>query len=281
MELLEGQTLKQRIASGRIPNDELILISLQVSNALEAAHSRGLVHRDIKPANIFLTSSGVTKILDFGLAKTVPLGRSKPTAPAPAVDDAITTQNTLTKSGVTLGTVSYLSPEQARGDDVDASYDLFAFGVVLYEMATRVLPFTGDTWAVVLNAILDRNPRPPRDLNSELMPELETVIEKALEKDKRTRYQTASDLQSDLLRAQRTLESSRVSAAEMQPRTRGRTWALGLTALIVLVVLGAAVAAKIFYPTNSAPTSPSEYLQITNFTNSAIWPSLSPRMGAW
>jgi len=187
----------------------------------------------------------------------------------------------LTKSGVTLGTVSYLSPEQARGDDVDARCDLFAFGVVLYEMATRVLPFTGDTWAVVLNAILDRNPRPPRDLNSELMPELETVIEKALEKDKRTRYQTASDLQSDLLRAQRTLESSRVSAAEMRPRTRGRTWALGLTALIVLVVLGAAVAAKIFYPTNSAPTSPSEYLQITNFTNSAIWPSLSPRMGAW
>jgi eukaryotic-like serine/threonine-protein kinase len=149
------------------------------------------------------------KHLDFGLAKTVPLGRSKPTAPATAVDDAITTQNTLTKSGVTLGTVSYLSPEQARGDDVDARCDLFAFGVVLYEMATRVLPFTGDTWSVVLNAILDRNPRPPRDLNSELMPELETVIEKALEKDKRTRYQTASDLQSDLLRAQRTLESSR------------------------------------------------------------------------
>src|SRR5262245_6228986 len=175
MELLEGQTLKQRIASGRIPNEDLIRITLQISNALEAAHSRGLVHRDIKPANIFLTASGATKILDFGLAKSVPLGRSNSATLPTDVDAAITSQETLTKAGVTLGTVSYLSPEQARGEDVDARSDLFAFGVVLYEMATRVLPFTGDTWTVVLNAILDRNPRPPRELNSDLMPELETV----------------------------------------------------------------------------------------------------------
>src|SRR5262249_32611884 len=161
---------------------------------------------------------------------------------------------------------SYLSPEQARGEDVDARCDLFAFGVVLYEMATRVLPFTGDTWAVVLNAILDRNPRPPRELNSELMPELETVIGKALEKDKRTRYQSVSDLRAHLLCAHRKVDSSRIFVSEVQTSARHWTWTLGLTALIVLVVLGAAVAAKIFYPANSTPTSPSEYVQITNFT---------------
>ncbi len=203
MELLEGQTLKDRIVSGRFSNQDLCSIAIQVSEALDAAHSRGVVHRDIKPGNIFVTSPGMVKILDFGLAKTVGLPDSDP------LD-----KDALTKPGSTVGTVSYMSPEQARGKEVDARTDLFSFGVVLYQMATGSLPFTGDSWTDICDALLNKAPQPANQLNPELAPELGRIIDRALEKDRSLRYQTAADLHADLLRAQRQSESGAAPAPE-------------------------------------------------------------------
>jgi serine/threonine protein kinase len=276
MELLEGRTLRQRIAAGRISNDELISIALQISEALEAAHSRGIVHRDIKPANIFITSSEVVKILDFGLAKAIPAPGQLRATPDPLVDDAPTLQDTLTKSSITLGTVSYTSPEQVRGQEVDARSDLFSFGVVLYEMAAGTLPFTGETWPAILNAILTSKPRPVGEVNPAAMPDIDRIVEKALEKQPGTRYQTVSDMKADLLRAKRSLERDVPSAVQVRRHRRSgpRTWAI--VAVVTLVaILGGAAVLRLFNQT-AAPTSPSEYIQITDFTDSAIWPSLSP-----
>src|SRR5215831_4136061 len=278
MELLEGQTLRQRIATGRIPNDELISIALQICEGLEAAHSRGIVHRDIKPANIFITSPGVVKILDFGLAKAISApGHLRATPSDSSADNAPTLQDTLTKSSVTLGTVSYTSPEQVQGEEVDGRSDLFSFGVVLYEMAAGTLPFTGETWPAILNAILASEPRALREVNPAAMPEMEKIVEKALEKQPGTRYQTVSDMKADLLRARRSLDRIGVAArVEVKPDRRSRrgTWAIA-GVLVLVAVLGAAAALRFFNQT-AVPTSPSEYIQITNFTDSAIWPSLSP-----
>src|SRR5215468_9077459 len=278
MELLEGQTLRQRIATGRIPNDQLISIALQICEALEAAHSRGIVHRDIKPANIFITSPGVVKILDFGLAKAISApGHLRVTPSDSSADNAPTLQDTLTKSSVTLGTVSYTSPEQVRGQEVDGRSDLFSFGVVLYEMAAGTLPFTGEAWPAILNAILTSEPRALREVNPAAMPEIEKIVEKALEKQPGTRYQTVSDMKADLLRAKRSLDRIGVSAGvEVKPHRRSRrgTWAIvGVLALVA--GLGGAAALRLFNQT-AVPASPSEYIQITNFTDSTIWPSLSP-----
>jgi eukaryotic-like serine/threonine-protein kinase len=278
MEVLEGRTLRQRIAAGGISNDELISIALQISEALEAAHSRGIVHRDIKPGNIFITSSGVIKILDFGLAKVIPApGQLRATPQDPLVDDAPTLQDTLTKSSITLGTVSYTSPEQVRGQEIDARSDLFSFGVVLYEMAAGTLPFTGETWPATLNAILTSEPRALREVNPAAMPDLEKIVEKALEKQPGTRYQTVSDMKADLLRAKRSLDRTDVPAAvEVRPHRRSWRGSWAIVAVLALVaVLGGAAVLRLFNQT-AVPTSPSEYIQITNFTDSAIWPSLSP-----
>src|SRR5215471_9123631 len=278
MELLEGQTLRQRIATGRIPNDDLISIALQICEALEAAHSRGIVHRDIKPANIFITSPGVVKILDFGLAKAISApGHLRATPSGSFADDAPTLQETLTKSSITLGTVSYTSPEQVRGQEVDGRSDLFSFGVVLYEMAAGKLPFTGEAWPAILNAILTSEPRALREVNPAAMPEIEKIVEKALEKQPGTRYQTVSDMKADLLRARRSLDRTGVSAGvKVKPHRRSRRRTSAIIGVLAFVgVLGAAAALRRFNQT-AVPTSPSEYIQITNFTDSAIWPSLSP-----
>jgi Tol biopolymer transport system component/predicted Ser/Thr protein kinase len=209
MELLEGQTLKERIASGRFSNQELYSVAIPVTEALNAAHSRGIVHRDIKPGNIFVTSQGIVKILDFGLAKTVGSADSDPSD-----------KQALTKSGLTLGTVSYMSPEQTRGKAVDARTDLFSFGVVLYEMASGSLPFTGNSWTDISDALLNKDPQPASELNPELTPELGRIIERALEKDRVLRYQTAADLHADLLRAQRRSESGIVPASSGEGKAR-------------------------------------------------------------
>src|SRR5262249_10721077 len=277
MELLEGQTLRQRIATGRIPNDDLISIALQICEALEAAHSRGIVHRDIKPANIFITSPGAVKILDFGLAKAFSApGHLRATPRDSFDDDAPTLQDTLTKSSITLGTVSYTSPEQVRGQEVDARSDLFSFGVVLYEMAGGTLPFTGETWPAILNAILTSKPRPLGEVNPAAMPDIDKIVEKALEKQPGMRYQTVSDMKADLLRAKRSLERDAPSAVQVRPHRRSwpGTWAI-VAVLSLVAILGGAAVLRLFNQT-TAPTSPSEYIQITNFTDSAIWPSLSP-----
>ncbi|MCU1310329.1 MAG: serine/threonine protein kinase with repeat [Candidatus Angelobacter sp.] len=214
MELLEGETLSSVIARGPLEITEVLNFSIQITEALEAAHARGIVHRDIKPANIFITERKQAKVLDFGLAKidrTGMLGSEVETA---------LSADPLTTPGTSMGTIAYMSPEQARGELTDARTDLFSFGTVLYQMATGIMPFKGDTSAVVFEAILNRDPAPVQELNPQLPIELHTIVRKALEKDRSLRYQTATEIKTDLLRLKRDLESGRKKSAESSERQK-------------------------------------------------------------
>ncbi len=332
MEYLDGDTLGRHIGSRPLDHETFLALSLEITEALEAAHAQGIVHRDIKPANIFVTKRGHAKILDFGLAKAAGVDSATKSG-APTAADA--SEELMTSPGTAVGTISYMSPEQVRGKDVDARTDLFSFGVVMYQMATGALPFRGDTPGVVFEAILNREPAPVARLNPDVTPKLEAVIARALEKDRALRYQHASDLHSELRRLKRDSTSGRIAAADrvgsdVQQAAHGSDVGTGrgsaqgtsaqpgsahgtehgsahagatavpgsasvgtasgsnaaapqsskkwIAAAIAAVLVIAAAAGWWWYRNSSTPAPPrsTEWQQITSFTDSVVYPALSP-----
>jgi eukaryotic-like serine/threonine-protein kinase len=269
MEYMEGETLRHLIAGRAMSVETLLPLAIQIADALEAAHTKCIVHRDIKPGNIFVTNRGVAKILDFGLAKIS--GSPEGSSNSVTLDMA----EHLTSPGSTVGTVAYMSPEQVSGKELDPRTDLFSFGAVLYEMCTGALPFQADTAALIFHAILERNPAPTPQLNPAIPGKLDEIIQKALEKDRNLRYQSAAELRTDLQRLRRDTESGKVTASTPAVRQRRSLgWIVAAAAAALLVVAG--VFWYLQFAGNTKKKDVGSWEQLTFYTDSAVYPALSP-----
>src|SRR6476661_158277 len=277
MELLEGQTLKLRIGKQAMEMERLTELAIQIADALDAAHSKGIIHRDIKPANIFVTQRNQAKVLDFGLAKQT-LKAEPVTRGVTASSEVTVDEELLTSPGSTVGTVAYMSPEQARGKDLDTRTDLFSFGAVLYEMATGALPFRGDTSAVIFDAILNREPVALVRLNPDIPTKLEEVVDKLLEKDRDLRYQSATEVRSDLKRLKRDTESGAIPAITSSTSLRApnlrppkSNWGK-IAAALALVALLIAGGIALYSHRTKAVMGERDAILVTDFVNTTADP---------